>query len=819
MVVRNPGPRSRISVSGTLPPPSHNTNNALDIYCNGSRLGTVTNYSDKPLDFNFKRLIPPSSDELLHLKFHVSDPYCPSEYEMSSDRRLLGFALFHILAARPRSIVKSTLADLAAHLRAKCFDGLVRIIADIIQSGCSSARKFAFDSTSGTDSGLSIVVIDRAEAGALAGCLSGIRASVENMGEPVEIIAVSNICPEEAFNALPSRLSPRWIEVERNCTFAQALRLGISRAENKWVYVLDSRYSLDDSTLPELLKWRAARLFAVGSMLQGGSGWMGMRLKRGLAVPENRELDSKTYSRGALGVNPEASLYNRELLLQMLGKRDVYDSPEWANLEWGIRAWRMGFQAILCPTSQVHGGLGASPNRPIYAEADALRFLLRNSFPHAGDLRSVISKVLHGRLRACAGLLNPIALASHRVSRSMEQSFPFNESLLDSVNGTYCISPNNDRPALIFASPYSLFPPSHGSAVGMSYLLRALVPLFSVHILSDEGEAYGDESLPYFAPFATVHLLSGRREDPKKLHDRIARIESHSRPAMREALRMLTSVYNPRFVEIEHIELAKLIEAIGDFPAKSILDLHDVFLSDTTPGASAADRYELDLINRFDSLMCWSSEDASLLGRTDVTVVPNVVDLADIDYEPSPAVPRILFIGPSRSPQNVPGILDFLEHVYPHLLPHFDDLELWYLGGKGVHEFADREARFKQRGVKIFEYVDDARELLKQCAVTINPISGNRGSCRKVVESLAAGRVCVSTREGARGYLELSVPSLLTCETIQDFTAPMLMLLGNVDYRRRLERLDDAQRYKLSWEYLQEKLLSFYASLEAKIES
>jgi hypothetical protein len=342
-----------------------------------------------------------------------------------------------------------------------------------------------------------------------------------------------------------------------------------------------------------------------------------------------------------------------------------------------------------------------------------------------------------------------------------------------------------------------------------------LTQIFSVHILSDEAEAYRDESLAYFSQYATVRLLSGRKENPEKLGDRIARIESHSRPAMKETLRMLIRAYQPRFIEIEHVELAKLIEGKEGSPAQWILNLHDVFLSEEAPGTSAEDRYELDWINRYDSLICYSSEDASLLGRTDVTVIPNTVELADIDYVPSPTVPRILFVGPWRSPQNIPGILNFLEHVYPLLLLRFDNIELWYLGGKGVRDFVDRDPRFRQKGVEVFEYVDDIQKILKQCALTINPISGNRGSCRKVVESLAAGRVCVSTREGARGYQELGIPSLLTYERVQDFAEPMIKLLGDIDYRRGLEWLNEGHRYKLSWEYSQDKLLSVYAALGA----
>lgn len=593
---------------------------------------------------------------------------------------------------------------------------------------------------------------------------------------------------------------------------SQAFRAGVASAIHPWIYIVGSQYTLDDLTLLELLKWRAPHIFAVGS--ECGNNWMGVQHKHGLVKPECRELQTKTFAREALGVKQDASLYNRALLMKVLSNRSPYSSSIWANLEWGVRSWKMGHETVFCPASRLHESVEAPIQETVYAEQDALRFLLRNTFPRGADLGSLIARVLHSGPKACVNLLNPIALASYRASRSMEQAYAFAELPLGSGNRTYYVNPHQNKLCLIFISPFVIFPPSHGSAVWMAYLLRALVQRYSVHILSDEAEAYADESLHYFSPFATVHLLSGRREDPAKCHDRIARIESHSRSEMKQVLRMLISNYQPSFIEIEHIELAKLIDAKDDSSRSWILNLHDVLLSEDASRTSAEDRYELDLINRYDSLICCSSEDAALLGKSNVTVVPNTVDFASTSYEPSPAVPRILFIGPWRSPQNVLGIQDFLDHVYPFLLPHCKDLELWILFGKGAKDMAGRSAAFGQQGVRIIEYVDDVQEIMRCCALTINPISSTRGSCRKVAESLAAGRICVSTKVGARGYLDLELPSLLVYEKIQEFTMPIRKLLEDVDYRRSLECLNDDQRYKLSWEYSQQKLLALYSSLE-----
>jgi hypothetical protein len=56
------------------------------------------------------------------------------------------------------------------------------------------------------------------------------------------------------------------------------------------------------------------------------------------------------------------------------------------------------------------------------------------------------------------------------------------------------------------------------------------------------------------------------------------------------------------------------------------------------------------------------------------------------------------------------------------------------------------------------------------------------------VESLVAGRVCVSTREGARGFLGLDAPGLVVVERVEDFVEPLVRLLSDPAWRRSLER-------------------------------
>ena len=784
LLLLNPGSRSCLTISGLLPPSIRMGQNTLGVECDGHPLGVVRNCSRRAVEFGFRSLIPTSSRDLLHIRFHVEDAHCPAESGDGPDRRALGFALFGISAERlgPAGWVRVKWADAVRRSKSALGELLLTSIPRLIESLGRRPSRTALPQ-SAPSAGLSIVILDLKDRPALDTCRRSIEDAVRELEEPCEVVIASD---------------------------ARTFRAGLKSAKHPWIYVIGSGYTLDRGTLPEVLRWRAPHVFAVGSSVgDPGGGWIRVRLRYGLPELEEARLETPSPTRGAPGLMPGTALYNRDLLRRICRADDGYISWDWRSLEWSVRAWKMGFETIFCPDLRLDRGREEPVSNPAGSEADGLRFLIRNTFPGTTGPRVLAANVRGGIARARV-------IASCYATRFRERAYPFNGLPLEQIHQAYYLTPRRDgtKPGLIFVSPYVIFPPSHGSAVGMEHLLRALKERYGVHLISDEADAYGPDSVPYLSGYASVRLLSGRAENAGQLCSRIARIESHSHSALKESLRMVIATYRPRFVEIEHVELAGLIDVREGENTAWVLNLHDVLLSGEAPGTGEEDRYELDLIGRYDSLICCSREDASLLNQSNVVIIPNGVDFASVRYEPSPLLPRILFIGPWRVSQNLCGIEEFLREVYPVLLRELDGLELWYLGGKGASTLARERPGFGQRGVRIIEYVDDVQPLLRQCALTINPISGNRGSCMKVAESLAAGRVCVSTREGARGYLHLGIRSLVTCGQVRDFVAPLRSLLGDVDYRRSLEPLDESQRYVLSWDHSREQLLGLYSSLD-----
>jgi len=90
--------------------------------------------------------------------------------------------------------------------------------------------------------------------------------------------------------------------------------------------------------------------------------------------------------------------------------------------------------------------------------------------------------------------------------------------------------------------------------------------------------------------------------------------------------------------------------------------------------------------------------------------------------------------------------------------------------------------------------------MLDAATLTISPQRDLRGSSLKVLESLAAGRVCVSTESGALGHQAHGVVGLVVCEALPAFVPVLAELLTNAGRRHGLERPDPSRLAGCSWQ-------------------
>jgi len=204
------------------------------------------------------------------------------------------------------------------------------------------------------------------------------------------------------------------------------------------------------------------------------------------------------------------------------------------------------------------------------------------------------------------------------------------------------------------------------------------------------------------------------------------------------------------------------------------------------------------VLDKFDAVTVCSQEDAALVEHRRVVCVPNGAPPSRIAYRPSTSS-QLLFIGPFRYAPNLAGILRFLDDAFPRIRAAVPAVTLRVLGGDDAHAIASRYTQFAQAGVEVFPYREDVPQLLDECALTINPLEAIRGSAIKLIESLSAGRACVSTEEGARGYRDGDLAGLITVPSVAEMVAPIVTLLSDAGARHRIEAPEQKKLDRYQW--------------------
>ncbi|HVP45250.1 MAG TPA: glycosyltransferase [Bryobacteraceae bacterium] len=661
--------------------------------------------------------------------------------------------------------------------------------------------------------GVSIVIPECGTPDVLEHAIDSAFAAAGRLDEELELIVAVNGAPLSAYARLQQRFPQvRWLHDEKRLGFSGAIEWGVNEARFDWVYLLNSDMFLAPEALTALMPWRAAHVFAVASQVffadasrrREETGWTGFRVRGGSVEIFDVLPEDATTVRGHLYAGGGASLFRRELLLRLLSRSHPYNPVYWEDVEWGVRAWQAGYEVLFCPTSHATHLHRATVSR-IFSKDHLERILWRNQLLFAmrnGFLRRPRGALLRGptngwddiTLRELSRPRQAFSLLAASWTRARAPARLVDLERVD--RKFYLRPPQTGTRSVIVVSPFAVYPPGHGGARRIANLLQRLADDFNIVLLSDEEALYEASVLARVTGPICVHLTGGRRADTPGAPRRIARIRSHSHPRIQVETEWLAATYAADLVQIEYIELAALIEN-RKRAVPWVITLHDVLFCET--GESPEDRFEAALIAQHDAVIACSAEDAALVRHKRVVVVPNAVTPPG-RYVSSRGSRQLLFTGPFRYEPNLAGILKFLEAVYPALRREIPDVELCVLGGRDASLIARQYEGFAQPGVRVVDHVDDVAPWLEACALTINPVTGVRGSSIKLLESLGFGRVCISTEEGARGFRDLHSSALLIVPGVNDFLAPLRELLLDEERRLQLEKPDSQLLESISWE-------------------
>ena len=674
--------------------------------------------------------------------------------------------------------------------------------------------------------GISVIIPERDAPQMLDEALQSVSVALAGFAEPVQIIVVANGAPPERYaDALARSPSVEFMHIAEACGFSAAVGLGLANARHDWTLLLNNDMTLDADALRELAALRADDVFAIGAQILQQSadrrreetGFVDWYADGTGVRVFHADPGSSTGPRESLCVSGGAALFRTAPLRRYARDSAVYDPFYWEDVEWGVRARKDGYRVVYCPTARARHRHRATTAR-FYAteeidrivERNRILFDLRNaatdnragwllqrvcdqSYASQRELAAlpVAAQVLRQRWGAgrCMALTAPPALAmSGRQACTLTPSFSFG------------LGARSTRPRLLLVTPFCVFPPRHGGARRIEGLLQRLRGEFDIVLVTDEASLYDARSFAHFDGLQAVVLV--QRPDAANTEsgaDLGERMQAHCHRALNDAVRQALTRYQPDLVQIEHVELAALstLRAPGQ---RWILGLHDAYHPGDFRDPRAAARFHEHVLATYDATTVCSAEDQDMIAHPRTICVPNGTHEAVGKHSPS-ASAQLLFMGPFRYAQNLGGIRHFLRIAYPAIKAAVPAARLLVLGGDGAIEAVAGDSAFAQADVSVLEHREDVRELLGESALTLNPLSGIRGSSVKVIESLAAGRACVSTEDGARGFLGAGLRGLVTVPDVHAMIEPIISLLEDHARRRQIEAPDDSLLSRFRWQH------------------
>jgi GT2 family glycosyltransferase/glycosyltransferase involved in cell wall biosynthesis len=686
--------------------------------------------------------------------------------------------------------------------------------------------------------GISVVIPDRDAPELLTEALDSLDAALASIAEPYQIIVVANGAPKVRYAAILERWPTlEFVHDDAPCGFTAAIERGLARARHDWTLLLNNDMALEASALRELAAQRGADVFAIAAQIfqqsadgcREETGFVDWYVDLAGVHVFHAPLGDNAKPRQHLCASGGAALFRTLPLRRYVHESRCYDPFYWEDVEWGVRARRDGLRVLFCSAAKARHRHRATTARfyPL-AEIDRIvernrtLFDLRNAVTERGagwllqrvcdqpyaSQRELASPTLAAevfrhrwRARRASPLESPPVIASPgRAVAELASSYSFR------------LGGGSARPRVLLVTPFCVFPPRHGGARRIEGLLQRLRREFAIVLVTDEASLYDSRSFRYLDGLHAA-LLVQRREvaAAEQSSDLGERMRTHCHEALARAVGDALQRYRPDLVQVEHVELAGLSRLRGP-GQRWILGLHDAFGPGDFRDPDAAGRLQDHLLQTYDAITVCSAEDHALIAHPRTVCVPNGTSIALGDHAPSDST-QLLFMGPFRYAQNLEGIRRFLRVAYPAIKTAVPAARLLVLGGDGAAQAVAGDPAFAQPDVSVIGHRDDVRELLSQSALTLNPLSGIRGSSVKVIESLAAGRACVSTEEGARGFIDAGLPGLITARDVAAMAQPIIGLLEDHARRRRIEAPDTALLAPFLWQHSAAIQSDLYRSL------
>lgn len=215
-----------------------------------------------------------------------------------------------------------------------------------------------------------------------------------------------------------------------------------------------------------------------------------------------------------------------------------------------------------------------------------------------------------------------------------------------------------------------------------------------------------------------------------------------------------------------------------------------------------------------DKLIAVSPKEARAMGRSDVEVVPNGVDIEKFKIkkmDKNRAEKKVLFIGDFKWIQNRDSAAYIIKNIWPRVISKNPSLKLWIVG----KNIPDSIKKLSNPSIIFDENAPNETERIFQSAdVLLSPIRVGGGTNFKILESMASGTPVITSSLGNEGIEAKDGEEIIICEKPEEFISKTLMLISDSYLYEKISR--NGRRFieeKFDWRNISNKLENVYQSV------
>ncbi|MDR3703244.1 MAG: glycosyltransferase family 4 protein [Candidatus Sulfopaludibacter sp.] len=383
------------------------------------------------------------------------------------------------------------------------------------------------------------------------------------------------------------------------------------------------------------------------------------------------------------------------------------------------------------------------------------------------------------------------------------------------------------RLKVLLVTPFLPFPLSHGGAVRIYNLCRALAGRvdFVLITLREKGEVVDYPRLREIFREVYVVDIDERASGDADLPEQVRRTQSQP---LRALIAGVSRRWNPDVLQIEYTHMAHFRESAPEVPA--ILVEHDLTfslyrqLAQERPSQQAHRefhrwlKFERRWLADYDGVWTVSPADCrdamteGCRSRATTFLVPNGVDVRRyVPCAEPAAAPEILYVGSFRHLPNVLGFDNLCREVMPRVWSRLPAARLRVVAGKDFERYwsGTSDPRIELHG-----FVENLRPLYARALVAVAPLGSSAGTNIKVLEAMACGKAVVSTPAGCAGLgLRDGVDGLIRTDW-DEFAAALCGLLVCPEERARIgEHARQTAEARFSWDAIAEDAYRSYLAM------